>query len=145
MGFASGSVSLRRFAVVGDRPEIIDEALLEKLAEHALKPNRDATPEEVEYGWSGGRHILDSAFSFENNVYADALHFALRIDTNRAPGDLKRAYTAIEEEAAAKGNPSGFISKAQKKDVKDIVRRRLEEELKEGKFRRTKLLPILWD
>ncbi len=145
MGFASGSVSLRRFAVVGDSPEIINEDLLEKLAEHALRPNRDATPEEVEYGWSGGRHILDNAFSFENNVFADALHFALRIDTHRAPGDLKRAYTAIEEEATAKGNPSGFISKAQKKDVKDIVRRRMEEEMKEGKFRKTKLLPILWD
>src|SRR5947209_14152935 len=121
MGFSSGSVSLRRFAVVGDSPEIINEDLLEKLAEHALRPNRDSTPEEVEYGWSGGRHILDGSFSFENNVFADALHFALRIDTNRPPGDLKRAYVTIEEEAAAKSNPSGFISKAQKKDVKDIV------------------------
>ena len=87
MGFASGSVSLRRFAVVGESPEMVDEALLEKLAEHALRSNRDSTPEEVEYGWSGGRHILDGAFSFENNVYADALHFALRIDTRQCFAD----------------------------------------------------------
>jgi hypothetical protein len=57
MGFASGSVSFRRFAVAGDAPKTVDQALLDKLAEHALKPAEFGVPEEVEYGWSGGRHI----------------------------------------------------------------------------------------
>ena len=83
--------------------------------------------EEVEYGWGGGRHVLDGHFGFEQNVFADALHFALRIDTNKVPGDLKKAYQLMEEEAVAAGNPSGFISKSQKRDVKDVVRRKLEE------------------
>src|SRR6185295_14382462 len=70
---------------------------------------------------------------------------ALRIDTNKVPSDLKRAYAAMEEEAVAATNPSGFISKNQKRDVKDTVRRKVEEELRTGKFRRSKLLPVLWD
>src|SRR5688572_23980357 len=145
MGFASGSISFRRFAVVGSHPGTIDQDLLDKLAEHALHTPEVGIPAEAEYGWSGGRHLLDAVFSFENNVFADALHFALRIDTNKVPAELKRAYAAIEEEAAAATNPSGFISKNQKRDVRDIVRRRVDDELRTGRFRRSKLLPVLWD
>ena len=144
MGFASGSVSFRRYAVVGEAPTSVDQALLDKLAEHALKPGEFGA-EEVEYGWGGGRHVLDGHFGLEQNVFADALHFALRIDTNKVPGDLKKAYQLMEEEAVAAGNPSGFISKSQKRDVKDVVRRKLEEDMKSGRFRRSKLLQVLWD
>ena len=69
MGFSSGSVSFRRFAVIGDAPDTIDQALLEKLSDHALRPSEVGVPDEVEYGWSGGRHILDGNFSFENIVF----------------------------------------------------------------------------
>src|SRR3954462_12277862 len=117
MGFASGSVSFRRFAVVGDQPEQIDQDFLDKLAEHALRPGEVGVPEEIEYGWSGGRHVLDGAFNFENNVFAENVHFALRVGTNKVPGELKKAYTRIEEDPVAGTNPSGFISKLQKRDV----------------------------
>ena len=148
MGFASGSVSFRRFAVVGkskDMPKIADQDLLDKLAAHALKPGEFGGNEEEEYGWGGGRHIFDGQFSFDHNVYNDTLCFALKIDTNRVPGDLKKAYEIMEEEAVAAANPSGFASKAQKKAVKELVREKMEEEMKSGKYRRSKLLQILWD
>ncbi|MEA2709839.1 MAG: hypothetical protein QOF78_2440 [Phycisphaerales bacterium] len=148
MGFASGSVSFRRFAVVGDQPEQIDEKLLDKLASHALRAgggDQVGSPEEIEYGWAGGRHVLDGTFSFENNVYADSLFFALCIDSNKVPGDLRRAYSMMEEDAVAATNPSGFISKMQKRDVKETVRRKLDDDMRSGRFRRSKLLPIVWD
>src|SRR5262245_39906247 len=145
MSFSSGLVSFRRFAVVGDAPDTIDQALLDQLSEHALRPSDLGVSAEIEYGWSGGRHLLDGSFSFENNVYADALHFALRIDTNKVPGDLRKAFQIMEEDAIAKGNPSGFISKNQKRDARDTTRRKLDDELRGGRFRRSKLLPILWD
>jgi hypothetical protein len=145
MGFASGSISFRRFAVVGKSPKSVDASMLDALAEHALKPGEFGLPEEEEYGWSGGRHVLDAQFSFEHNVYADALHFALRIDTNKVPGELKKAYAIMEEEAVASTNPSGFISKNQKRDVKDTVRKKVDADLRSGKFRRSKLVPMLWD
>src|SRR5205807_1257367 len=121
------------------------QTLLDKLSEHALRPSEIGIPEEVEYGWSGGAHVFDAAFNFEHNVFADALHFALRIDTNKVPGELKKAYQIMEEEATAAGNPSGFISKSQKRDVKETVRLKVEDELRSGKYRRSKLVPVLWD
>jgi len=145
MSFATGSVSFRRFAVVGESPAGIDQALLDKLAEHILEPGEFGVPQEIEYGWSGGRHILDNVFSFEHNVFADCLHVALRTDTNKVPGDLKKAYTLIEQEAAAAENPSGFISKAQKKQAKESVQNKLDDEMRTGRFRKTRLAPLLWD
>lgn len=146
MGFASGSVSFRRFFVAGPKqPKAVDQGLLDTLAEHVLKPGEFGVPEEEEYGWSGGRHVLDGVFSFEHNAYADALHFALRVDTNKVPGELKKAWAAMEEEAAASTSKSGFVSKDQKQEVKESVRKRIEDELRSGHFRRSKLVPILWD
>ncbi|HZZ42315.1 MAG TPA: hypothetical protein VFE58_05215 [Tepidisphaeraceae bacterium] len=145
MGFASGSVSFRRFAVLGKHPKAIDQKHVDALAEFALKVGDVGVPEEVEYGWSGGRHILDGNFSFEHNVFGDALAFALRVDTNKVPGDLKKAYQIMEEDAVAKKNPSGFLSKQQKRDVKDTVKKQIDEDLRSGKFRRSKLTNCLWD
>src|SRR6187401_1603750 len=145
MGFVSGSMSFRRFAVVGNQPATIDQSVLDQLAAHALHPGELGAPKEHEYGWSGGRHVLDEQFSFENNVYADALIFALRIDTNKVPTELAKAYKLMEEDTLAKGNPSGFISKKQKKDAKDVAQRQVDKELRSGKHRRSKLVPILWD
>jgi hypothetical protein len=130
---------------VGKSPKTPDQDLLDKLAGHVLKPGEFGVPEEEEYGWSGGRHVFDGTFSLEHNVYADALHFALRIDSNKVPGELKKAWALMEEDAVAADNPSGFISKNQKKDVKDSVRKKIEDELRAGHFRRSKLVPILWD
>lgn len=145
MGFASGSVSFRRFQVLGDSPTVIDQGLLDVISEHALRPGEVGVPEEAEYGFSGGRHVLDADVNFDHNVFADALCFGLRIDTNKVPGDLKKAYQIMEEEAVAKTNPSGFISKQQKKDVKETIRGKIDDDLRSGKFRRSKLVPILWD
>src|SRR5688572_4392638 len=144
MGFESGSITFRRFAVNGEAPAGVDEKLLERVAKHALEPGEFGI-EEVEYGWSGGRHIFDTDFSFENNVFADCLFFALRIDTNKVPGTVKRAYTLMEEAALAKGNPSGFISRQQKKEARETVRQKLDQDMKSGRFRRSKLIPLLWD
>ncbi|HSZ54931.1 MAG TPA: hypothetical protein VK797_04680 [Tepidisphaeraceae bacterium] len=145
MGFASGSVSFRRFSVLGKSPAAPDESLLAKLAENALRPGEIGMPEEIEYGWSGGRHVLDAQFSFEHNVFADAISFAMRVDTNKVPSELKKAWQLMEEDAAAAQNPSGFISKNQKREVRESIRRKADDELRSGQFRRSKLVPVLWD
>jgi hypothetical protein len=145
MAFDSGAVSFRRFAVIGKSPSMIEQAQLDALSANALRPTESGVPEDVEYGWNGGRHILDGEFSFESNVYADALHVGLRIDTNRVPPEVKQAYLALEEQALAAGNPSGFISKTQKRDARDVVRRKIDDDLRSGQFRRSKLYAVLWD
>lgn len=136
---------MRRFSVWGDGPKSADDSVLEALDRHKLQPNGDDAGAEIEYGWSGGRHLLDGRFDFERNVFNDAVSFAIRVDTNRVPAELRLAYKMMEEDAVAATNPSGFISKKQKKDVREGLARKLDEEIRSGKFRRGKLTPLLWD
>jgi len=145
MGFDSGSISFLKYAVVGQSPKMADEDLLKKLEDNALKPSDMGLPVDVEYGWAGPRHVMDQSFDFEHCVFNDCVYFAMRIDTSKIPSEMKHAWSVIEEEAAAKGNPSGFISKQQKKLVKDSVERKMDEELRSGRYRRSKLVPLLWD
>lgn len=145
MGFDSGSMSFQRFAVVGSTPAMPDEQMLEKFAAHALKESEMGVPAEMEWGWCGGRHVLDGEFGFEHNIFNDCCFVGLRTDVNKVPGELKKAWQFQEEQGFAQQNPSGFASKRQKRDAKDIVRRRMDEELRAGRFRRSKLSAVLWD
>jgi hypothetical protein len=137
-------MSFQRFAVVGQR-SIEAGDLLEKIKALAFEEDSLGLPVDVQYGWSGPRHTLDSDFDHGNCVFNDCIHFALRIDTNNPPASVKRAYQMIEEAAVAKTNPSGFISKQQKLLAKDTVARKIDQEKREGKYRRSRHIPLLWD
>jgi len=91
MGFASGNVTFRRFAVIGKHPSSVEQDMLDALSANALRVDADAPASELEYGWSGGRHDLDASFSFENNVFGD---LSAMTQLNRAGPALARA---IEE------------------------------------------------
>jgi len=151
MSFDSGSISFQRYAVIGSQKLLPGtaraptEAMLDQLANQRLQPVDMGVPQELEWGWSGPAHILDSQFDFEHCVFNDCIHFGLRIDTNKVPGPVRTAHQQLAERAAAEQNPSGFISKMQKRQVKDEVGRQLDDELRSGKYRRSKLVPLLWD
>ena len=144
MGFDIGNISYVRFNVVGEHARLPDAETLDKFAALALREGSETTS-EIDYGWCGPRHVLDADFSVGNLVYNDCVHVGLRVDTNRVPASLKRAYVSSEQSAAAATNPSGLASKRQKKDAKDAAKKKIEEDLASGKFRRSKIINVLWD
>lgn len=144
MGFDSGALAFTRFHVVGEVSRLPDEETIEKFAALALREGEETTS-DVDYGWCGPRHVLDGDFGVGNLVYNDCVHVGLRVDTNRVPTELKRAYVEMETAAAASTNPSGFASKRQKKEAKDAAKKKIEEDLASGKFRRSKMTNVLWD
>lgn len=148
MSFHSGRVSYCRFRVHGDAPQRVDDACLSILSENAFRETEIGAPDEVEVGWVTGEHILDTQFTFEKNGYGmggNMLMAAMRMDTHKVPADVKQAYRKINEQAAAAGNPSGFASKVQKKEAAELAGRQIHEDLAAGKFRRSKMVPVLWD
>lgn len=146
MGFLNGRVTYVRYRVGGDSPLPFGEEILEKVGLHAIgKHGMGDAADGITFGWSGGDHVLDVNFGLEKNVLNDALHLAIRIDTDKIPGDLLKAYTRIETDARAQLNPSGFANKAQKQEAKEAARVRAEAESADGRFRRRKHYPVLWD
>jgi hypothetical protein len=145
MGFFSGRVSFARCRVAGPSPGLFGPEHLERLENAAIGKQRLAAPDGVEAGWGAGGHILDTTFELAKNVVNDTLHFTLRLDSSRIPSDLLRAYTQIELQALAAGNPSGLPSARQKREAREVARERLEEEAKDGRFLKRKMYPVLWD
>jgi len=145
MAFDSGRVTFVRFQVSGEAPAQVDETVLRTLHAHRFQETAVGAPDEVEAGWTTGEHILDTQFSYEKNGFGGMLLCAMRLDTHKVPSDLKQAYKKINEQAAAETNPSGFASKAQKRDAAEQADRQVREDLAAGRFRRSKAIPVLWD
>jgi hypothetical protein len=146
MGFLNGRITYVRYRVSGDSPLPFGEDLLELVEPHAIGRHGAADPTDgVSAGWAGGDHVLDTAFGLAKNVVNDALHLAMRVDTDKVPGSLLKAYTKIETDARARNNPSGFPTKAQRAEAKEAARIRAEAEAADGRFRRLAHYPVLWD
>ena len=101
MSFFSGRVSCARFRVTGRPPRSFGPDHLHKLSDHAIGKQRIVAADGVEVGWTAGDHILDTRFDLAKNVVNDALYFALRVDAQKVPSDLLRAYTQVELEGLA--------------------------------------------
>ena len=145
MGFLTGRVTCTRFHVTGRPPRAFGPEHLDKLAAHAAGKQRTLSADGVEAGWTAGDHILDTRFDLAKNVVNDALQFALRVDSQKVPADLLRAYTQVELEGLAASNPSGRPSARQKREARIAARERLEEEARDGRYLRRKAYPVLWD
>ena len=145
MGFFTGRASFLRFKVNGAAPRFFDEEHLDRLRDHQAGRQRIASADGVDTGWTAGEHVLDTDFSLLKNVINETLSFDLRVDTDKIPNDLLRAYFALELKALSKNNPSGFASERQKREAKEIARDRLEQEAKDGRYKKRKCIPVLWD
>ena len=145
MGFFTGRVTFLRFAVGGPAPGMFGEEHIDRLKEHAVGRQTVAAADEVEAGWAGGKSVLDVDFDLAKNIVNDALAFDLRVDTERLPGDLLKAYYEADVAALSRDNPSGFASAKQKREAKESARDRLAAEARDGRFKRRKCTPVLWD
>jgi hypothetical protein len=145
MGFFTGRVTFQRYRVTGRTARQFGPEHIERLATHAIGKQRLAGADGVETGWTAGDHILDTRFDLAKNIVNDTLHFALRIDHHKIPADLLRAYTMVELEGVAAGNPSGLPSQRQRKEARAAARERLEAEVQDGRYLRRKVYPVLWD
>lgn len=145
MGFFTGRVTIARFQLDGAAPNIFGPEHIAKLVENQAGRQRLASADGVEAGWSAGDHILDTRFDLAKNIINDMLFFALRIDSQKLPSDLLRAYYQVDLEALIASNPSGKPSLRQKREAKESARDRLEHEAKDGRFLKRKAIEVVWD
>ena len=143
--FLTGSVTFTRFAVRGPKPGLFDDGHLNLLRAHALGQGTPLAADGVVCGWAAGGHVLDDQFSELKNVYPDHLLWDFWTETNRPPVELFKAYYETDLKALSAGNPSGFPSARQKREAKESARDRLEEEARDGRFKKRKCVPVLWD
>ncbi|MEO0588291.1 MAG: hypothetical protein AAF078_11710, partial [Planctomycetota bacterium] len=134
-----------RFLALGDAPAVVDDTTLGILHDFRFRETDIGAPDEVEAGFVTGVHLLDAEFDYDKNGFGDALLFGLRIDTHRVPSDVKKAYEAIHRGAADAASPTGYASKAERREAAELAQRELRDNLAKGMYRRSKMVDVLWD
>ncbi|MCC6508202.1 MAG: hypothetical protein IT423_03790 [Pirellulaceae bacterium] len=145
MAFLSGSVGFERFKVTGADFKHFQDEHIEALTRFAANANQAAGAETSSIGFIGGDHLFDTQFFLEKNVIDNALHCAIRVDTNQVPSAIKKAWLQMELLALAKDNNSGRPTKAQRQEAKESVEARCEEAARSGKYHKMSEFPVLWD
>jgi hypothetical protein len=146
MPFLRGRVSFARLGVGGSSPAV-DEGLLEKLAEQEVKPSDIGFAKEVDAGWCAGGHVYDAVYAREKNVFfgGEAAHVGMRVDVNRVPGEIKRAIKGQHEDAARAESATGELSRAERREAKELAEQALHTELASGRYRRSAMTGVLYD
>jgi hypothetical protein len=145
MGFLSGSMTFESYRIEGpelrqfgqEQIEILERFAIGKLAHYAI--------DEAKAGFLAGKHLFDLDFGLEKNVIGDALHCAVRIDSNQIPAAVRKAWLQMELEVLAADSPSGRVTKIQRQEAKESVAARCEAEARTGQYRRMQQFPLLWD
>jgi hypothetical protein len=145
MSFLKGSITFFRFRVAGAKPKQFDDAHLERLRNHAAGRDRIVSADAISTGFTAGNSCMDTEFTLDKNVYPDHLCFDFWTETNKLPTDRLKAYYEADLKALIQNNPSGRPSAKQKREAKESARDRLEEEAKDGRWRKWKCIPVIWD
>lgn len=155
MPFRQGLISYARYRVSSGQRASLDTAsidtLIDALAGGALRPPSVGAPPEIQAGWCAGQHVFDETFDRETMQFGNTLCFGMRIDTNRIPAEIRRAYRVMAEQEAAKARAGAstdgvpFLNRAEKQAARDDAEDRCHRELAEGRFRSSKMAPVLWD
>ena len=144
MGFLSGTIAFERFRIDGPVVKRFQASHIEALERFAISQLTELTSEEAQAGFLAGGHLFDQEFSLEKNVIGDCLLCEVRIDTNKIPSALRKAWLAIELLPLIEANPSGRLTKAQRQEAKEAVEARCADEAASGKFKRQQSIPLLW-
>jgi len=144
MGFLTGTIGFERFRVDGPKLKQFGPKQIEILDRFAIGKIVGESPEQSLVGFLAGDHLFDQDFALEKNVIDDSLHCGFRIDTNKVPSALRKAWLAIELAPLLAASEHGRVSKEQRQDAQQAVQARCEEAAKSGKFKRISQFPALW-
>lgn len=145
MPFLGGSLTFERYCVDDFDPHRFNEDHVELLQQKAAGNFETSALENSHIGYLGGSHLLDIDFDLGKNVINEALHCSVRIDTNKIPAAIRKAWMQMELAALTQDNPSQKPTKAQRKEAKEAVEQRCHDEAATGKYRRMQSFPLLWD
>lgn len=138
MSLLSGTLSLRRFLVLGPVPE--EQQLHDALSQDRFRPFEDGLEEE-RLGWCDWRNLL-LAQPDPDWVSQDRFAvFGLRIDTRRVPASLLKSHVDLRIQALMKEKDLAFVGKEARISLQDEVKAELLRKV----IPTPKVVDVAWD
>jgi DNA recombination-dependent growth factor C len=119
MSLLQGSLSLRRFLVLGPVPA--DQDLVEGLRQDQFRPFEDGLEEE-RLGWCDWRNPLICPPDDNWVIQERFAIFGLRIDTRRVPPSLLKAHVDLRTQQLMKEKDLAFVGKEARISLQDEVK-----------------------
>lgn len=120
MGLLSASVSLTRYRVEGSSDTALKEVVYNGLRKHAMPAVEDEGAEKT-MGWTAFKDPYQPEFEGYSFVFGNYFAFSLRIDKKSIPGNLVKKYVAIETARKLAATGRDFLSRNEKKMLKEHV------------------------
>ncbi len=120
MSLIKGGVSLTRFRVMDQLPELTDEFITERLQKNAFVPI-DATTEEESVGWVEILDPLSTGFAVHTFNFGQVIAMGLRVDTRRVSAKVVNRYLSLAIAEAEKLTDRPLTGN-QKRELKARVR-----------------------
>jgi len=121
MGILASTTSLTRYKVNG----VLGENPIETV-ETGLKRNKivdiDKEPQEISVGWTNFNDPYHPDFEGSSFLIASFFVFSLRIDKKSVPANVLKKHVMMEEKKRLRESGREFLSKNEKKELKDDVK-----------------------
>jgi recombination associated protein RdgC len=120
MGLLSSAISITRYRVDGKIANPVTEAVTKGLEKNTIA-NIDDDPAEKSVGWTSFDKPFSPNFEGSSFLFANLFVFSLRIDRKSIPSKLLKKYVIIETSKRLNKTRQQFLSKDEKKAIKDKV------------------------
>jgi hypothetical protein len=120
VGLLSPSTSLTRYRVKGNPQEPLKESVYNGLCKHAIPSIEDNTSGKTS-GWTSFSNPYQPDFNEYSFVFGSYFAFSLRIDQKTIPANLINKYFAIESARKLESTGREFLSRDEKKLIKEHV------------------------
>jgi DNA recombination-dependent growth factor C len=120
MGLLSSSVSISRYRVEGKIEKPVTEAVAKGLRKNAIA-DIDEDISEKSVGWTSFENPFSPNFETSSFLFGNLFIFSLRVDRKSIPAKLLKKYVTLETFKRLDKTKRRFLSKDEKKAIKDKV------------------------
>ncbi|MBF0230385.1 MAG: recombination-associated protein RdgC [Desulfamplus sp.] len=128
MGLLSSSVSIARYRVDGKIEENVMEIIHAGLKQNAITTIEDEYA-EVTMGWTPFESNFNPDFEKFTFTFGDFFLFSFRIDKKSVPSKIIQKHVSIEIEKKLKEEGRQFISKNEKKEIRESITDKLMSQM----------------
>lgn len=142
MGALKGSLSARRYQVMGELPAGFQDDYIAKLNDHAFRDALTAAHKEERLGWVQVHNLLDTEFDDINTwLYQQYAVFQMRVDKKVIPAKLFQATFQKRQQTWCKANNREKVPFS----VKQELRETLELEMLAMTLPRVTTAEVVWN
>jgi DNA recombination-dependent growth factor C len=120
VGLLSSSTSLTRYRITGTPQHPLKESVYSGLTKNAVPSIEDNTSPKT-IGWTSFNNPYQSDFDEYSFIFGNYFAFSLRIDQKTIPVNLVNKYVAIDSARKLESTGREFLSRDEKKLIKEHV------------------------